>query len=92
MAVYIDPLGNWGWKHGPSCRLIADSIPELIDFAVLIGLRAEWFQPRSSPHFDLTVQIRERALAAGAIELSKREFVGVIRRLRSEKFGLKVNA
>ena len=92
MAVYIDQLCNWGWKHGPSCHLIADSIPELIDFAVMIGLRAEWFQPRSSPHFDLTVQVREIALAAGAIELSKREFVGVIRRLRSERSDLKVAA
>ena len=92
MAVYVDQLCDWGWKHGPSCHLIADSIPELIEFAVNIGMRAEWFQPRSSPHFDLTVQVREIALAAGAIELSKREFVGVIRRLRSERSDLKVAA
>ncbi len=56
MAVYVDNLRDYGWRHGPSCHLIADSIDELVEFAVSIGLRPEWFQPKSSPHFDLTAE------------------------------------
>ena len=54
MAVYVDNLCNWGWHRGPSCHMIADSVSELIEFAISIGLRPEWYQPKSSPHFDLT--------------------------------------
>jgi hypothetical protein len=62
--------------------LIADSVEELIEFAVEIGLRAEWFQPRSSPHFDLTREGRVAAVRHGAIQLSNREFVTKLRELR----------
>ena len=64
MAVYVDKLIDYGWRHGPSCHLIADSVEELIEFAVSMGLRAEWYQPRSSPHFDLTAEGRAAAVAA----------------------------
>jgi hypothetical protein len=47
-------LVDYSWHRGPSCHLIADSVAELIAFAEQIGLRRDWFQPKSSPHFDLT--------------------------------------
>lgn len=37
--------------------------------AARIGLKREWFQPKSSPHYDLTASRRGRAVRAGAIEL-----------------------
>jgi hypothetical protein len=85
MAVYVDKLVDYSWRHGPSCHLIADSVEELITFAVEMGLRAEWFQPRSSPHFDLTREGREAAVRHGAIELNNREFVAKIRELRKRR-------
>ena len=85
MAVYVDRLCNYGWRHGPSCHLIADSVDELIQFAVSMGLRPEWYQPKSSPHFDLTADAREVAVRMGAIELDNRAFVGKLRQLRKER-------
>lgn len=82
MAVYVDTLRDYGWRHGPSCHLIADSVEELIEFAEAIGLRREWFQSKSSPHFDLTAQARVAAVANGAIELDIRNFVNKLRELR----------
>ena len=29
MAVYVDALFNYGWKLGPSCHMIADTLDEL---------------------------------------------------------------
>ncbi len=84
MAVYIDPLRDYGWWRGPSCHLIADSVDELISFAVSIGLRREWFQEKSSPHFDLTADTRMIAIEKGAIELGQREFVSRLRLIRRD--------
>ncbi|MGD9563902.1 MAG: DUF4031 domain-containing protein [Pyrinomonadaceae bacterium] len=83
MGVYVDDLHDHGWHRGPSCHLIADSVEELIEFAVSIGLRAEWFQPKSSPHFDLTAEARAVAVRHGAVELSRRGLVTKLRELRA---------
>lgn len=84
MAVYVDNLRDYGWRHGPSCHLIADAVDELIEFAVSIGLRREWFQPKSSPHFDLTAAGRELALHNGAVEINQRDLVKKLRQLREK--------
>ena len=83
MAVYVDNMRDYGWRHGPSCHLIGDSVEELIEFAVNLGMRREWFQPKSSPHFDLTADGREIAVQNGAIELNQREFVAKLREIRT---------
>ena len=85
MVVYVDNLRDYGWRHGPSCHLIADSVAELKEFAIRLGMREEWFQPRSSPHFDLTAEGRKIAIENGAIELNNREFVAKIRELRKRR-------
>ncbi len=82
MAVYVDNLRDYGWRHGPSCHLIADSVDELIEFAVGMELQPAWFQAKSTPHFDLTVEGRELAILHGAIELDQRQLVAKIRELR----------
>jgi hypothetical protein len=86
VSVYVDQLRHWGWAYGKSCHLIADSLDELHEVAKSIGVRREWFQepPRASvPHYDLTAKRRAAAVAAGAIECTRTEFVGHVRRLRS---------
>jgi hypothetical protein len=85
LAVYVDRLVDYSWHRGPSCHLIADSVEELIAFAEEMGLRREWFQAKSSPHFDLTEAGREAAINNGAIALSNREFVAKIRELRKRR-------
>jgi len=85
MAVYVDRLCDYGWRHGRSCHLIADSVDELIEFAIQMGLRREWYQPKSSPHFDLTVDARSEAVRRGAVELDSRAFVTKIRELREKR-------
>jgi hypothetical protein len=85
MSCYVDKLTNYGWKLGSSCHLIADSVEELHEFADSIGLKRSWFQPKSTPHYDLTSSKRIEAVKSGAIELGRLEFVTKIRDLRSEK-------
>ena len=85
MAVYVDKLCDYGWRHGPSCHLIADSVDELINFAISMGMRREWYQPKSSPHFDLTADGRALAIEKGAIELDNRELVAKLRELRKKR-------
>lgn len=87
MPVYVDNLATYSngtgyWRNRPSCHLIADSIKELIEFAESIGIDKERFQPKSSPHFDLTAESRAAAVANGAIELGRREFVAKLREIR----------
>lgn len=85
MAVYIDKLRNWGWKHGPSCHLYADSNEELHAFAARLGLKREWFQPSSSgPHYDITASKRRLAVTLGAIEHTDREMVEHMRAWRKD--------
>lgn len=85
VAVYVDGLRDYGWRHGPSCHLIADSVEELIEFAEAIGMRREWLQTKSTPHFDLTAGGRTLAVANGAVQLTNRELVAKIRELRAKR-------
>lgn len=75
----VDELRSWGVGasgqarrvFGPgtlSCHMTCDGdIEELHELARRIGLRREWFQPRSTPHYDLTPARREKALKNGAV-------------------------
>jgi len=65
--------------------LIGDSVEELIEFAESMGMRREWFQAKSTPHFDLTADGRATAVSMGAIELTNRQLIGKIRELRQRK-------
>lgn len=71
MPVYVDEVKLFPGARPPfhlgSCHLTSDTEEELHALASRIGLLRIWFQPRSSPHYDLTPTLRERALAAGAV-------------------------
>lgn len=72
MTTYVDEFRVWAptsvrcFKAGSS-HLTADSVRELHWFAGRIGLRREWFQDGSTPHYDLTEKRRAAALREGAI-------------------------
>lgn len=87
MTVYVDKLQEYPTKircfKAGSCHLLADSLDELHSFAARLGLRRAWFQPKSSPHYDLTAGRRERALQLGAVEIGRTEMVALIRSQRA---------
>jgi hypothetical protein len=82
VSVYVDRLNSYGWRLGDSCHLIADTVEELHEFAARLGMKRSWFQPVSSPHYDLTVRRRAKAVALGAIELDRKQLVYKLRELR----------
>lgn len=81
MAVYLDDSRN---RYGRMimCHMVADTLEELHEMADRIGMRREWFQPLSSPHYDVCLTRRKKALELGAVEVSARELVKIIRRNR----------
>lgn len=84
MAVFVDNARIL-WKKKLWCHLVADSLDELHDFALLLGLQRSWFQSDASiPHYDITVAIRDRAIKLGAISVNSKEIVLLVR--QSETF------
>lgn len=78
MAVMVDeiqahPNARIACFRPGACHLTADTAEELHEFAERIGLRREWFQPQSHPHYDLTVRMRAKALRHGAVMVPARE-------------------
>lgn len=77
MTVYVDELQKWPTKircfQGGSCHLMADTVEELHEFAARLGLKRKWYQPLSSPHYDLTPRRREMALKLGAVFVPGKE-------------------
>jgi len=90
--VYVDPLtpcvtnSKWKWKR--SSHLFADTEAELHDIARRIGLSMGWFQDHPDlPHYDLTGGKREAAVRLGAVEVSRRMMVTMMRERRAERLG-----
>lgn len=65
--------------------MVADSIDELHQFAQQLGLKRNWFQPNTIPHYDLTKNMRMKAVRYGAIEIDDQE---LIRRVREHRENL----
>lgn len=73
MAVYVDdmyrtPLGQFGRMK--MSHLIADTLPELHEFAQRLGLKRSWFQ---RDHYDISMSVRVRAITLGAKEITLRD-------------------
>ncbi|MCI0666328.1 MAG: DUF4031 domain-containing protein [Acidobacteria bacterium] len=81
MAILLDSFYNGArgpsrYRHRRCGHLVSDSsLEELHEFASELGLRREWFQMKSIPHYDLTGEIYELALKRGAILVTSREIV-----------------
>ena len=79
MRVFVDallpcqPTSKWRWPE--ACHLLSDDLDALTLFAYRLRLRDNWLQWSRSgtPHFDLTPNMRTRALLMGAIEISNHE-------------------
>lgn len=88
--IYVDPLtlriqsSRWPFRY--SCHLFADSLVELHNFAAILGLRKQWFQPHQKlDHYDLTVGKRKQAVRLGAVELSREQ---TVTRFKLQEVGL----
>jgi hypothetical protein len=86
VAVYVDQarhkLGRMIMGH-----MLADTDAELHAMAAAIGMRPEWFQPTSHPHYDVSLSRRALAVKLGAVVVSRRELVRVMRRYRETNGG-----
>jgi hypothetical protein len=84
LAVYVDNV-RVEWRGRRWCHLVADTLPELHDFAKKLGLQKTWFQRNASyPHYDVTVEVRELALQMGATMGSRIQIITCAKRLKIE--------
>lgn len=90
MTVYVDdmyrtPMGRFGRMK--MSHMMADSEAELIAFADLIGLSRRWLQQAGQgphrAHFDVSMSYREKAVKAGAVEVTMRDLGMRNRKLRN---------
>lgn len=71
MAVYVDDAVTL-WRGHRWAHLMADTLDELHDFAARLGLPRRAFQDKTSgAHYDVDAALRERALAQGAVAISR---------------------
>lgn len=85
MTVYVDQSRN-RFGRMVMCHMIADTDDELHAMAVAIGMKRAWFQAdASTPHYDVSLTLRAKAIELGAVELGRNEFVTVLRRLREAR-------
>lgn len=80
--VMVDEVRRWPHARGPfrlgACHLTVDGdSPEHLDalhaVAARIGLSRRAYQPRSTPHYDLTRGMRAKAVEAGAVMVPAKE-------------------
>jgi hypothetical protein len=83
MSVYVDqPIHRF--RNRLMCHMLADTPEELHAMADRIGMARRWYQREAStPHYDISKEMRAAAIAAGAIEVDRRGLVAVIRRIRA---------
>ena len=69
MTIYVDDYeGKFG--RMVMCHMMSDtSLAELHSFARRLGLKRDWFQNGSAPHYDLCKSKRKKAIELGAKEL-----------------------
>lgn len=70
---------NRRWSHLSVLPWTYESIRALHDFAQKIGLNRAWFQKGTLPHYDVTDALRERAIKAGAIDVTWRQMAEMTR-------------
>ena len=81
MAVYVDDAVTL-WRGKRWAHLMADTLDELHAFAERLGLPRRAFQDKTSgAHYDVTADLRERAIALGAVAISRHADRDLVRRV-----------
>ena len=83
MTVYVDqPIHKYGQMI--MCHMISESEEELHAMADKIGIKKKWYQSNASfPHYDICKSKRALAIEHGAVEVTSRQLVQVIRKIKS---------
>ena len=83
MPVYVDDM-RVPARGMIMCHLIADSEEELHLMADTIGVQRKWHQapPRHTSHYDISLGCRQRAIRAGAIQITMRQAAAMTARRR----------
>lgn len=83
MSVYVDRAWH-AFGRMTMCHMLADTPEELLAMADRIGVARKWLQHPGQPveHFDICMTKRRAAVSAGAIEVTSRQLVALIRRKR----------
>ena len=90
MPVYVDKSRN-SFRGMIMCHMLADSVEELHAFAERLGLERSWFQPGSTPHYDLSTRKRRIAIQLGAISIERWQVVLLIQKFRTRAAGTRGN-
>jgi len=91
MSVYVDDAVH-AWRGQRWAHLMADTLDELHAMAQRLGMPRRAFQNKTSgAHYDVTTELREQAIALGAIAISRhadRELLkAVIQRAKAQGRG-----
>lgn len=75
----VDAPGSDGWSH-----LVSNDLDALHRFARSIGLHRRWFHNKPMrPHYDVRGEMLAKAIRAGAVPVSSKKVVKLLR----ENFG-----
>lgn len=91
MPVYVDDVRHH-FRGMVMCHMWADSLDELLEMADRIGMARRWLQqpPKASwVHFDVSLTLKAKAIAAGAILTDRYGPIEHVARLRGDGKRLK---
>jgi FMN phosphatase YigB (HAD superfamily) len=80
MPVYVDDMFKYKlgkYQRMKMSHMVSDSLEELHDMAEKIGMKRKWFQ---NDHYDVSLKRRELAIKHGAIEITMREAVKILKK------------
>jgi len=81
MTVYVDDAVTL-WRERRWAHLMADTLEELHAMATLLGIPRRAFQDKSSgAHYDVDAGLRQRAIALGAVAISRHVDRALMRRV-----------
>lgn len=87
MSVYVD---NYRGRLGRMlmAHLVADTHDELMRMAARLNLNPDWIQSPGTPreHFDVSLRKRDLAVRHGAVEVSSRDIVRILRERKMDVY------
>jgi hypothetical protein len=82
MTVYVDTM-KAKYRGMIMCHMVADTIEELHNMAMVLGLR-KYFQSQAKyPHYDISFTKKAEAMKLGAIEVTQKELLLKAKKLKS---------
>ena len=92
MTVYVDDVRH-PYGRMVMCHMWSDNLEELLSMADTIGLQRRWLQqpPKASwVHFDVSLTLKAKALAAGAVLTDRYGPLEHVARLRGDAARLRM--